>query len=143
MLINNAGYATKGSEVNEKIARDTIGVNYFGVKKTTFGLLDLVKKTKGRIVVVSSGAGHLASNYSDEIKEKLLAAHSLESLDQIAEQFFELVSEEKLMGHGFPPSTYKVSKALVNAFVQFLQKQEPELFVASACPGYVSFFFFI
>jgi len=137
VLINNAGYATKGSEVSEKIARDTIGINYFGTIKVTNGLLDLVKKSKEkRLIMVSSVAGQLGSGYSEALTKRFLSDLSVEQIDEIAQEFFSILAQDKLSNSGFPASTYRVSKALLNAFSRYLHRTEKDIFIASVCPGW-------
>jgi len=145
VLINNAGYAVQGSGFDEEIARTTSGVNYFGVKRVTTALLPLIKQN-GRIITVSSGEGELANRYSDAIKKRFLKDDiSIKEIDDLAEEFFLAVRAGTFDKDGWPHSTYKVSKALVNAFVRHQSRSSSlssdprvkSLFWASICPGYV------
>jgi len=139
--VNNAGYATKGPEVNETIARDTIGCNYFGVKNVTSHLLPLIRKD-GRLITVSSTAGVLGESYSDHLKNRFLDPDITEQkIDALANEFISQVAANTYKQNGWPGSTYKVSKALVNAYTRMLARDyksdQRGLFFACVCPGWV------
>jgi carbonyl reductase 1 len=145
VLINNAGYAVAGSGFDEQIARTTSSVNYFGVKNVTRAFLPIVK-ANGRIITVSSGAGELGSSYSTSIKQRFMKEDlSLKELDGLAEEFFLAVGAGTSDQQGWPHSTYKVSKALVNGFMRNQHREASlsndvrlkSIFWASLCPGWV------
>eukprot|EP01125_Pyxidicula_operculata_P001352 TRINITY_DN11251_c0_g1_i1.p1 TRINITY_DN11251_c0_g1~~TRINITY_DN11251_c0_g1_i1.p1 ORF type:complete len:270 (+),score=38.61 TRINITY_DN11251_c0_g1_i1:21-830(+) len=141
VLINNAGYATKGNDVNETIARDTIGVNYYGVRKVTESLLPIVRDN-GRIIIVSSQAG-LLNSYSKSLTDQFLDNNiTVPQLDKLVEEFITYTKTGEHRAHGWPHSTYKVSKVAVNTYTRILEreyKSDPrKLFIAALCPGWVS-----
>jgi len=141
VLVNNAGYATKGSEINEKIARDTIGCNYYGVKNVTSHLLPLIRQD-GRIIVVSSSVGMIGDSYSAELRKRILDPEATEAeIDALSDEFITHVTTNTYKQNGWPASTYKVSKVLVNMYVRMLTrdyKSDPrKIFFASLCPGWV------
>jgi len=119
VLINNAGYAIHGDGFDEEIARTTSGINYFGVKRVTNAFLPLMK-SNGRIVTVSSSAGVLGTSYSADLKKRFLKEDvSVKELDDLAEEFFLAVRAGTSDKNGWPHSTYRVSKALVNGFMRY------------------------
>jgi len=122
VLINNAGYASHGSEINEKIARYTTGVNYFGVKNVTSKILPILRKN-GRVITVSSTAGLLKKRYSNDKKARLLAPNiTEEQIDELATEFINHVIKNTYSVNGWPSSTYMVSKVLVNAYTRYLTR---------------------
>eukprot|EP01121_Diplochlamys_sp_Union-15-3_P008503 TRINITY_DN2256_c0_g1_i1.p1 TRINITY_DN2256_c0_g1~~TRINITY_DN2256_c0_g1_i1.p1 ORF type:complete len:265 (-),score=54.20 TRINITY_DN2256_c0_g1_i1:49-843(-) len=136
VLINNAGYASQGPELNETIANKTLGVNYFGTKNLTKRLISLLK-SDGRIINVSSAAGIL-DKYSDDLKDKFMAPDITESqIDNLVNDFLKAVKSDTLSKTGYPSSAYKVSKAALNSFTRMLHREHPGLFVAAVCPGWV------
>jgi carbonyl reductase 1 len=139
VLINNAGIASKGNEVTEEMAKNTIGTNYFSLKNVTLALLPLLSKN-GRIVNVSSTMGILDNSNSKDLKEKyLLKDLGFDDIDKLANDFIEGVKNENYKEKGYPSSTYKVSKSLVNAFTRVLkkslEKDERNLIINCCCPG--------
>ena len=105
------------------------------------------KKTPKKNKIVSSEKGHIAQNYSNEMKERILSVKSIEESNKIAEEFISLSGEENfvesLKKGGFPPSTYKISKVLLNCYTRVLHSQHPNLFVASGNKYFLFFYFFI
>lgn len=145
VLINNAGYAIKGDGFDEEIARTTAAVNYFGVKKVTEAFLPIMRP-QGRIITVSSSAGILGDSYSAELKKRFLKEDiTVKELDELAEEFFVAVRDGVSDQKGWPRSTYKVSKALVNGYIRNKHREtstssDPRLqslFWAALCPGWI------
>lgn len=96
----------------------------------------------GRVIIVSSTAGKLGNNYSDELKARFLDPHlTVPKLDALAQQFIADVRANQYTQHGWPASTYKVSKALVNGYLRVLndlyKEDSRKLFFAALCPGWV------
>eukprot|EP01121_Diplochlamys_sp_Union-15-3_P002545 TRINITY_DN12254_c0_g1_i1.p1 TRINITY_DN12254_c0_g1~~TRINITY_DN12254_c0_g1_i1.p1 ORF type:complete len:265 (-),score=46.63 TRINITY_DN12254_c0_g1_i1:50-844(-) len=136
VLINNAGFAHRGPELNESIAKKTVGVNYIGTKNLTKRLIGLLKPD-GRIINVASVMGILDS-YSEELKDKFMASDITEAqIDNLANDFINSVKSNTLSKAGFPSSAYKVSKALLNAYTRMLHREYPGYFIAAVCPGWV------
>lgn len=140
VLINNAGWASKGPAIDEKIARTTLETNYFGLKRVTLALLPLIKDG-GRIVNVSSSSGKLTEAYSKERKQQFLDPNlTLEELDKLANTFIQDVIDDKLKERGWPLSTYMVSKALVNSFTRImdrdLKKEKKNITINAYNPGW-------
>jgi len=90
VLINNAAYAWKGPELNEKIANDTIGPNFFGLMQLNEVILPIIQsRPDGRIVNVSSGAGEFSNKYSMELKNKLQSPTlTKQELTQLVQEFY-------------------------------------------------------
>eukprot|EP01080_Neovahlkampfia_damariscottae_P008885 gene8885-835_t len=142
VLVNNAGWASHGSLINEEIARKTVDTNYYGTKNLTISLLPFANKN-GRIVNVTSIAGVLGDKYSKDLKDKFLKEDlTFEELDQIVETFVKGVRDENYVKLGFPKSTYMVSKAAENSLTRILsnlyKKDDRNLTFNACCPGYVA-----
>jgi len=141
VLVNNAGYASKSPDVNETVARETIGINYFGTKNVTNSVLPLLNNG-GRVINLSSGMGLLGNVYSDSVKSRFLEPQiTEEKLDTLANEFINHTKTNTYVKNGWPSSTYRVSKALLNQYTRFLTKKvesDPrKLFFAAVNPGWV------
>ncbi len=140
VLINNAGFAEHGDAFDETVARNTVGPNFFGTRRLTYALLDAGKiRPGGRIVNVTSVAGTFQV-YSDALAARLRNATD-EDLDKMAHEFYAGVADGSYDKRGFPRSTYRVSKALENAWsTRVLPRdarvRERKLFVAAVNPGF-------
>jgi carbonyl reductase 1 len=140
VLINNAGYATKGSDVNTTMANDTLNVNYYGVKRLTSAILEnkLLHEQTGRIVQVSSQAGLLKNE--EKIEEfKHVDKLTFERVDQLVKEFIQnATSADDLLKNGWPTSTYRMSKLALNAYSRlFAKKIEPQgITLNCCCPGW-------
>jgi NAD(P)-dependent dehydrogenase (short-subunit alcohol dehydrogenase family) len=139
VLINNAGYATKGSEVNEKIASDTIGCNFFGLMQLSEALLPMIQsRPDGRIVNVSSSVGELANRYSNELKQNLLLPTLTQAeLTNLIQQFIQNVKEGTHTKNGWPNNTYGMSKAAVNSLTRITARDTKNATINCVCPGWV------
>ncbi len=141
VLINNAGFAEHGDAFDETVARKTIGPNFFGTRELTYAVLAADKvREGGRIVNVTSAAG-LFNVYSPELQQRLLNATD-EDLTAMANEFYASVADGTFEQRGFCRSTYRVSKALANAWsTRILPRHERvvarKLLVAAVHPGFV------
>jgi carbonyl reductase 1 len=141
ILINNAGMAYKGDAFDEKVARETVGCNYFGTKLLTEALLPFIQPDGGRIVFVSSRAGNFEKISDPKLRERLLSARSNEELDALAEDFIQSVAKGNFAERGWPRQTYAVSKMLETMYAvvlaQRLRTSHAHVLVNAMCPGYV------
>ncbi|KAL0480054.1 (+)-neomenthol dehydrogenase [Acrasis kona] len=139
VLINNAGIASKGSGFDQEMAKNTINVNYYGVRRLTDGLLKrkLIKQD-GRIVVVSSQAGVIGSKDIPKLKPLLDVDNlSFEKIDSIAEGFIDAAADpSSVKEKGWQTNTYSTSKALVNAYIRVLSKDLNNITINACCPGW-------
>jgi len=139
VLINNAAYAWKGPELNEKIANDTIGPNFFGVMQLNDVLLPIIQsRPDGRIVNVSSGAGELTNKYSMELKNKLLSpVLTKQEITQFVQEFIQGVKEDNFRDKGWPATAYGVSKMATNMLTRITARDEKNVTINCVCPGWV------
>lgn len=139
VLVNNAGYASKGSALNQEIAQRTLGTNFFGTRFVTHAMLPLLQPG-ARVINISSGLGSLDSGYSPD-KRRMLLDPALEEakLCAMMEQFIEDVGSGELSKRGWPRSAYAVSKAGLNALTRVWARdwQDRGIMVQSVCPGWV------
>lgn len=141
VLINNAGYAFKGSALDREIAERTLGTNFFGVRFVTHALLPLLSPG-ARVVNVSSGVGSLDAGYGAERRKALLDPVLEESsLCGMMKEFIEDVGAGRLKEGGWPASAYAVSKAGLNMLTRIWARdweaQGRRIWVGSVCPGWV------
>jgi carbonyl reductase 1 len=139
VLINNAGYASKGSHLDSEIAQRTLDVNFFGVQRVTRELLPMLRP-HGRVVNVSSGAGILTDAWSETRREALMnEGLTLEHLTAMMHEFLEDVAQDRIAEAGWPHNAYRVSKAGLNALTRVWAKtwEEKDFSVFAVCPGWV------
>lgn len=145
ILINNAGIAIKVPNLDEKVARDTLSVNYFGVVRMTEAMLPHLSKSQdARIITVSSVLGQLYGNAS-LAKEQYFAnlvnkneTLSRQQLDAEANNFVTSAKEQTLEAQGWPKTAYRVSKMLVNQYNRYLATIVPSnVSVAVTHPGWI------
>lgn len=141
ILVNNAGFAYKGSVFGVKELQDTLAVNYYGLREVTEALLPLLS-ANARIVNVSSRAGSIRIIPSTEVRSKILNAASPDDLERVSREFADAIHSGAWKARGFPSTMYGFSKALVSRYTQILASQlasDPRRIVVSACcPGYVA-----
>jgi len=158
VLINNAGIGAKGSELNEKIANDTMATNFFGVMQLNDALLPIIRNSSnGRIVNVSSSLGEFnykytfekkdqsiiltkeeSAQYSIELKNKLQSPTlTKEELVQLVHEFIQGIKEDNLRSKGWPANAYGVSKMALNMLTRITGRDEKNITVNCVCPGWV------
>ncbi len=147
VLINNAGFATKGPEINRDIAQQTVAVNYFGAKNLIDscleqGLITIDTETDSdsgkepcRIIIVSSQVSVLSHGDEKRIqcfKPLLLSddnnsendhamISSIDQVDQLVQEFItDCENEHVVAERGWPKSTYRMSKIAINAYGKLL-----------------------
>lgn len=122
-LLNNAGFAYKGSTFGASEAAATLDVNLHGTRRVTDALLPLIKKTKGsRIVNVCSQAGKL-DQISSELQSRVTAddftqAHAI----ALGQQYVDSIRQGKHEASGWSNSMYGVSKLLEIAYSRALAR---------------------
>jgi carbonyl reductase 1 len=139
VLVNNSGISMRGFD--ERVARKTLDVNFFGALRTTDALLPRMRPG-GRVVMVSSGLGRLSGLPSDGLRAELLApALTKDGLVRLMNEFVEGVAEGTHAQRGWPSSAYSVSKMGMNMLARILARDlaaDPRgIGVTSADPGWV------
>jgi len=128
VLVNNAGYATKGSNLDEEIATTTLETNYYGLVRVTEALLPLLQKVpSAKIVNVSSRAGQISGRDSlgsqEEKFKNIDNTWTKATIDELGRGFIKAVAENQVTERGWPKNSYRVSKILVNAYTQVLARE--------------------
>jgi carbonyl reductase 1 len=139
VLVQNAGFATKGPRLDEQVARDTLAVNFFGVQRVGEAFLPLIR-SGGRMVIVSSGMGELVPEYSEEKRRRLGDPEiRLEDLTGLMHEFIRAVIGGRVAQEGWRASAYGVSKAGVNALARIWGRElaPKRITVYACCPGWV------
>ncbi len=137
---DRAGYAEHGDAFDETVARNTIAPNFFGTRELTYAVAADKLRDGGRIVNVTSAAG-VFDVFSPALQRRLREATDAD-LTAMANEFYASVADGTFEDRGFPKSTYRVSKALANAWsTRVLPAHERvvtrKLFVAAVHPGFV------
>ncbi|KAL1493741.1 hypothetical protein ABEB36_009435 [Hypothenemus hampei] len=145
VLVNNAAIAFKvdSTEPFNVQAKETIRVNYFSTLKVCEALFPLLRQN-GRVVNVSSSAGHLLRIPSEELKTKFNSKSlNIASLNQLMEKFVKDAEAGKHVEEGWGTSAYVVSKVGLTAlsFIQqrLFNSESPNRNIAvnAVHPGYV------
>eukprot|EP00170_Pyropia_yezoensis_P004562 contig_18598_g4575 len=144
-LVCNAGWAAKGSAFTPDIARQSLDVNYKGVRDVSRALLPALRANPGgsQLVVVSSRSGNVGQIAADAPQRARLAATDLgqAELDRLADSFVEAVEAGGDL-RGWPRTAYGVSKMAATAQVRLLAREEAAagsgVVVSACCPGYVN-----
>lgn len=138
VFVANAGVAFDG--FNADVARRTMDINFYGAVRTTEKLLPLFRPG-ARIVMVSSGMGHLGC-LGNDLRLKF-SAPTLDrpKLEELVERFVAEVAAGTHAKSGFPSSAYSVSKVALNAYVRILARELASdsrgILVNAVCPGWV------
>lgn len=138
ILVNNAGISMRGFDAS--VARRTLDVNFFGAMAVTERLLPRMRPS-GRIVMVSSGAGELASMSASRRAKFLDAELTKGEVVLLMESFVRDVAAGVHAKRGWPTSAYAVSKGGLNALTRVLARElrrDPRrILVNAASPGWV------
>ncbi|CBZ51209.1 dehydrogenases with different specificities,related [Neospora caninum Liverpool] len=149
LLVNNSGFAFKRNATESKYeqAEYTIGVNYFGTKQITETLFPIMRDG-ARVISVASMCGKMGlENMSEEHRREVLSPDlTFEKLDDIMKRYIEAAKTDDLAKHGWPESTYEMSKTGVIAATQLWAQAADKnaltpqgtkgMFVACCCPGW-------
>uniref|UniRef100_A0A914VLT2 carbonyl reductase (NADPH) n=1 Tax=Plectus sambesii TaxID=2011161 RepID=A0A914VLT2_9BILA len=144
ILVSNAGIAfdVEAKEPFGEQAVVTIGINYYGTKKFCDVIFPLLRP-HARVVNVSSRAG-IHKKYTDDVVKTLLSEDlTVAQLDEFVETFIKYAKEGTHQKHGYPNSTYSVSKAAEIALTliqhrQSLKDSRKDIVINACCPGYVN-----
>lgn len=140
ILVNNAGFAFKGSVFGAAELDTTLDINFRGTVALTEALLPHISSS-GRVVFVSSRAGSLRVIPSTEVRAKIQNAASSTALEIVGKEYYQAIQEGNWRQRGFPASMYSFSKALISRYTQVLAASlasDPRNIVVTACcPGYV------
>nr|DAD43809.1 TPA_asm: hypothetical protein HUJ06_002039 [Nelumbo nucifera] len=124
------------------LAEECLQTNYYGTKRVTEELIPLLQLSdSARIVNVSSSMGKLQHISNGRAKEVLgdIDGVTEEKVDEVITEFLKDFKEDCLESRDWPDvlSSYKVSKASVNAYTRILAKKHPNFCINCVCPGFV------
>ncbi|KAL8759052.1 MAG: hypothetical protein Q9184_003741 [Pyrenodesmia sp. 2 TL-2023] len=139
MLVNNAGIAMQGFD--ENVVKETLQCNYYGTLLATQSILPLIR-AGGRLVNVSSMAGHLTSKYSRANISAFTSSTTVDEITKLMEAFTMAVNQGKEKEQGWPSAAYAVSKCGIIGMTRAVARQQRQegstVLVNSCCPGFVS-----
>lgn len=129
-LVNNAGMGLAQESVTGTAG--ILDTNYYGPKRVTESLVDLIDTKEGRIVNVSSGAASMYLKRQDaKVKEAFSRPDlSFQELDATVKE--QVATDNVGMGSG-----YGLSKAALTALTLVQAKTYPNLTVVSLSPGFI------
>eukprot|EP00092_Neocalanus_flemingeri_P028219 GFUD01030644.1.p1 GENE.GFUD01030644.1~~GFUD01030644.1.p1 ORF type:complete len:287 (+),score=80.51 GFUD01030644.1:89-949(+) len=152
VLVNNAGMAFKSAATESfgEQATITLATNYWDNKKACEILFPILKQG-ARVVNMSSSAGFLGhlgarsgdKNKADYLKKRLSSDDlSVEELDGYMKNFVETANAGTHGAHGWPNSTYVVSKIGWSALSRIQQREmekdsRNDIVINHVHPGYV------
>lgn len=132
------GWASKGSDVNEEIARESIKVNYYGTKYVTDKFLPLMSYP-GRIINVSSTSSAYALNcMNEQHRNKFLDDNlTIQQLESYLNEFASAVGHNNHQEQGYPNSCYGMSKVGVSMLTRIYSRDYAKngLTINCGCPG--------
>ncbi|PVU94181.1 hypothetical protein BB561_002745 [Smittium simulii] len=140
ILIDNAGYASKGPEFSGDIVKQTMDINYFGTVKFTERMMDLMS-TDSKVIILSSVLGKLYN-----VPEKLQHIYSdpnltMDQLNHIQHDFVQAAYEGTCKEKGYSTNSYSFSKVAISAYARVLARRfaaDPRrIFIASCHPGWI------
>ncbi|KAL7158665.1 hypothetical protein ABFS83_02G159500 [Erythranthe nasuta] len=118
-----------------------VHTNYYGVKRITEALIPLLQLSDSpRIVNVSSMLGNLKLMSNEWAKRVLSDEENLteDKVDEVVQEYLKDFKEGTLECNRWPTqlSSYKVSKAALNAYTRCIAKKYPSFRINSVCPGF-------
>lgn len=131
-VVNNAGLGLAQEEAGSKATSDLLNVNFYGPKRVTEAMLELIDPEEGRVVHTSSGA---ASMYLKKQDAALKAA--LSNPDSTFEEVDATVKAQVAADNVGFGKGYGLSKAALNALTLVQAKAYPNLKVVSLSPGFI------
>ena len=137
ILVNNAGFAFKGSIFGADEAQITFDTNLFGTVAITRAVLPLVKDG-GRIITVSSRAGSRSIVPSERLRQRISGIRTEGEAFEMANEFVSLIRSGQHKEQGYPSSMYGMSKLLLSSHCQVLASElnERGVSVSACCPGW-------
>ena len=148
ILVNNAGFAFKGSRFSADDAATTIGINVHGTMRVTRAMLPSLERTAraangalgaARIVNIASQAGYLGQLPSQALRDAFAspdATHA--SIDALLSQFVVDIRDGKHKERGWSNTMYGVSKLGLIAHTNVLTRELAPAGIAvyAVCPGW-------
>lgn len=131
-LVNNAGLGLAQSEAANSGPEQILNTNFYGPKRVTEAMVDLIDPAEGRIVNTSSGGASMWLKKQDTTLKSTLKNPDL-TFDTLDKTIKAQVAANNLgMGNG-----YGMSKAALNGLTLVHAKAYPHLKVVSLSPGFI------
>ncbi|KAL8831913.1 MAG: hypothetical protein Q9191_000592 [Dirinaria sp. TL-2023a] len=138
IVVNNAGIAMDGFDMN--VVQGTLHTNYYGTLSATRSFLPLLREG-GRLINVSSMAGHLKGKYSERVRFAFASSKTVDDVTTLMEGFISAVREGRQEEKGWPSAAYAVSKSGITGMTRAIalehKQQGGTVLVNSCCPGFV------
>ncbi|XP_076939994.1 (+)-neomenthol dehydrogenase-like [Bidens hawaiensis] len=142
VLDDNPHRVTNILEEPYEVGEKCVKTNYYATKMVTESLIPLLQLSKSpRIENLTSFFGDLYRFHNEKLKEELQDVDNLtvKRIDEIVEWFLSDFKAGKVQENGWPRtlSSYKVSKAALNAYTRLMAKKYENILVNCVHPGYV------
>ncbi|KAI8052050.1 hypothetical protein BDF22DRAFT_689704 [Syncephalis plumigaleata] len=134
ILVNNAGIASKGSDFNVEIARNTIGTNYFSTVNITKTLLPIIKPN-GRVVNIGSQSARLSYLSSEQLRSRFTdQSKTEESISALMNEFISAVGDNTYEEKGWPRQSRCHTELIYTSALAHHARKDVNYF--SCCPGW-------
>ena len=120
-LVNNAGVMRAEADV-------VLNTNFKGPKRVTDAFIELIDKSEGRIVNVSSGAASMWLRHQDSATKEFFTNPDI-TFEDLDTAIYKNLGSEKFV--------YGLSKAGLNALTLIQAKSYPNLKITSLSPGFI------
>ena len=122
------------------VVKQTLQTNYHGTLLSTLSFLPLIRPN-GRLVNISSIAGHLSTKYSPALISRFQNSRTVDEITTLMDDFTSAVERGTEKEEGWPSAAYSVSKSGVTGMTRAIALEEKKrgrgILVNSCCPGYV------
>lgn len=142
VLVNNAGVMPKNELTSnylpsEEDLRSTLGTNFEGVRSLTYQILPILSED-GKIINISASLGLWKNQGETAVKILTNPGFEEKDLDELSAAYFEALKKGTLKESGYRPSSYMLSKALLNAWTYYVlpKKLKGEQQTLAVCPGW-------
>lgn len=130
-LVNNAGLGLNQAEAADADVNKILNTNYYGPKRVTDAMVELIDPKEGRIVNTSSGGACMYLKKQDATLKATLSNPDI-TFDELDKTIKEQATRDDLVAKG-----YGMSKAALNGLTLVWAKAYPHLKVVSLSPGFI------
>ena len=125
VIVNNAGFAYKGSVFNTEVLKETFATNYDGTIFFQETMRDLLNQN-GKVIYVASGAGPMTLNrLSEGMQARFMDPNLTEDgLWKLKQEMCDDLDAGKFEERGWTNWGYGLSKMFLEAYVLWQGKQE-------------------
>jgi len=131
-IVNNAGLGLAQNEAASADCGRILNTNYYGPKRVTEAMVELIHPTAGRIVNTSSGAASMWLKKQDVALKTTLSNPGI-----TFEELEKTIKAQVAAGNAGFGNGYGMSKAALNGLTLVHAKAYPHLKVVALSPGFI------